>query len=94
MGRLIFSCIALLSFVIISEAAVARVCFAPNPPLTPFISNQPQKPFCPNGCEQYQIDSYRYDVEQYYKKLERFAEEDNLYHVQAIEWIKCKAKLE
>lgn len=94
MERLIFSLIALVSFVLISEAAVARVCFAPNPPLTPFISSQPQKPFCPNGCEQHQIDSYRYDVERYFKKLEIYAEEVNLYHAQAIEWIKCKAKLD
>jgi hypothetical protein len=75
--------------------AMLRYCSQPMAPSLGFIS-KPSKPYCAatRTCSDWDVSSYKSDVEQYFRKLKRYAEEVDTYYVEAGDYVKCMADLD
>ncbi|WP_158703062.1 hypothetical protein [Allosphingosinicella vermicomposti] len=67
-------------------------CIAPNAP-NMFIT-RPAKPICYNGCDEWQVSSYRREIDDYFRKLKRYLTEVDTYYEDAYDYAKCMAELD
>jgi hypothetical protein len=72
-------------------AAYNTICFSPRAPS--FYTSKPSKPICYNDCSQWQIDSYKNQVRNYYSELETYATDVDRYYKKQIEYIECLTDL-
>ena len=65
--------------------------FAPSAYLS-----KPSKPFCATmrNCSDWEVRSYRYEVDRYYANLRRYAGEVDDYYEEAISYIRCMQDLD
>lgn len=77
-----------------SANAMLAYCSQPNAPST-YLS-KPAKPYCAatRDCEEWQVSSYRNEVESYYRKLKTYAQEVEAYYADAGEYVQCMARLD
>lgn len=70
-------------------AAQYSYCSQPSAP-TAYL-RKPDKPFCAasRSCEDYKVSAYRNDVETYFRKLKRYAEEVDTFHSEASDYVEC-----
>lgn len=85
----------LLTLPLGSADAMLRYCSQPMAPSMGFIS-KPSKPYCAatGTCTEWEVSSYKSDVEQYYRKLNRYVEEVDTYYAEASDYVKCMAELD
>jgi hypothetical protein len=78
-----------------STSAVAGFgfCMEPRAPSALFLS-RPTKPACYNGCSEWQVSSYKRDVEAYFDNLKQYANDVDRYYKKAGEYIQCMADLD
>lgn len=67
-------------------------CSSPMAPST-YIT-KPRKPSCYNGCEQYEIDSYRRQIDQYYENLRAYLQQVEAFRKAAYDYAKCMAEVD
>jgi hypothetical protein len=89
--------IAILFVLPVSSApadAAYGFCMAPRAPSV-FLS-KPTKPFCAasRSCEQWQVTSYKNEVEQYFNSLKTYLEDVDKYQKKAYEYAECMADLD
>jgi hypothetical protein len=74
--------------------ATARYCSQPTAPSA--IYSKPSKPYCAitRDCEDWQIRSYRTELESYFGKLKRYLAEADTYYEEAYAYAKCMADLD
>jgi hypothetical protein len=65
----------------------------PRAPSALFLS-RPTKPVCYNGCSEWQVSSYKRDVEAYFDNLKQYASDVDRYYKKAGEYIQCMAELD
>jgi hypothetical protein len=79
-----------------SSAAGAALgfCYEPSAPST--FLRKPQKPYCAitTSCSSWQVNSYRSDIESYFRKLRTYAEEVDTYYSDASDYVQCMSKLD
>lgn len=79
-----------------SSVGASGICFEPRAPSIGFVS-QPRKPYCQStskGCSQWEIDSYRRDVQRYFETLRTYVADVDKYRKEAYEYAKCMADLD
>jgi hypothetical protein len=93
--KLIMTAALLLVLPLGSADAMFRFCFEPTAPSFGFV-RKPTKPYCAaaRNCTEWEVSSYKADVERYFKKLKQYAEEVDAYYVQAGDYVKCMAVLD
>jgi len=79
-----------------SQAALAAYgfCSAPNAP-SAFLS-KPSKPYCfsARNCSEWEISSYKRQVDSYYSDLRRYAEQVDAYYERATKYVECMSYLD
>lgn len=95
MKKVIASVGLLLVLPLGSADAMFRFCLEPTAPSLSFI-RKPTKPFCASSgrCSEYEISSYKSDVEDYFRKLRRYAQEVETFYSEAGVYVKCMAELD
>ena len=83
-----------LALVLQSPNAVVAFAFcsqpdAPDPPST---FSKPDVPYCirDRSCEDYEIQRYKSDVEDYVRKLKNYASEAEEFHGDAVQYAECE----
>lgn len=78
-----------------SADAMLRFCSQPMAPSLGYIS-KPSKPYCAatRTCSEWEVSSYKSEVESYFRKLRRYAEEVDTYYTEAGAYVKCMADLD
>lgn len=75
-----------------SPATASGYCSMPMPPTT--YLTKPRVPSCYNGCERYQIEAYRRDVDRYYEQLRSYLRAVDQYRSDAYDYARCMVDLE
>lgn len=76
--------------------AAASFCFEPRAPSL-YIITKPRKPYCAtsgDGCDSWEIESYRTEVRRYFDQLEQYLSDVERYRKQAHEYAECMAELD
>jgi hypothetical protein len=76
-----------------SEPASAAFGFCNQPMApTPFL-RKPTKPYCAidRSCEQWQVDSYKNEIDRYFKSLKSYLADVDRYREDAYAYAKCMA---
>jgi hypothetical protein len=84
-----------ISFVLSSSASASfSYCSKPYAP-SDYIS-KPSKPFCATmrNCSDWEIRSYKSDVENYFRKLRAYLVDVDQYYENAYDYAKCMADLD
>lgn len=95
MRKLVIACMLASTLAVGSaEAMVQRYCMQPNPP-TAFLS-RPSRPFCATTgrCSDFEISSYRSEVERYFRRLRQYASDVDTYYEEASTYIRCMSNLD
>ena len=77
-------------------SAAYALCLEPRAPSLSFIV-KPSKPYCAtsrDGCEQWEIESYKLDVKRYYDQLQEYLAQVDSYRKKAYEYAACMADLD
>jgi hypothetical protein len=85
----------LVSFALSSSATAAfGYCSKPFAP-SDFIS-KPSKPYCAamRNCSDWEVQSYKSDVESYFRKLKSYLADVDQYYEDAYKYAKCMAELD
>lgn len=82
-------CLAVLS---IPSPAEAGYCSQPTAP-SAYIS-KPSKPFCAPRCSEWEVQTYRDELDRYFRRLKQYAQEVDDYYREAGEYVDCMAKLD
>ena len=73
------------------------LCFEPRAPSAPF-GSAPSAPYCDldgtgyDRCDQYDVDSFRDEVNSYVRNMERYSDEVRAYKTDALDFAKCEEK--
>ena len=69
-------------------------CSKPFPPSDYF--SKPTKPYCAASrtCKDYEVQSYKYEVEAHYRKLKNYLDDIDRYRDDAYQYAKCMAALD
>jgi hypothetical protein len=84
-----------ISFVLSSSATASfSYCNKPYAPNDYF--SKPSKPFCATmrNCSDWEIQSYKSDVENYFRKLRAYLVDVDQYYENAYDYAKCMADLD
>lgn len=75
-------------------SAALALCSQPMAPTTWL--HKPTKPFCAASrtCEEWEVDSYRNEVERYYSSLKSYLAEVDAFYEEAYSYAKCMAALD
>lgn len=79
-----------------SQPAIAAYGFCSQPTApSPFL-RKPSKPFCANdrSCERWEVDSYRNDVDRYFRSLKSYIADVDSYYSEAYSYAKCMSDLD
>lgn len=76
------------------EAHASSYCSQPMAPTTFLV--KPMKPYCAwsKSCSQFEVDSYRNDVNRHFEQLKRYSREVNDFYSGASDYIECMAQLD
>ncbi|MBA3863497.1 MAG: hypothetical protein C0517_06095 [Erythrobacter sp.] len=77
-----------------AASAAYGFCSAPIAP-SAFLS-KPNKPYCfsARNCSEWQINSYKRDVDSYYESLRRYANQVDAYYESATKYVQCMSYLD
>jgi hypothetical protein len=69
-------------------------CMSPTAPT--FFGSKPSKPFCATNrsCSQWEVDSYKRDIEQHFDKLERYVRQVDDFNEQARTYVRCMSEID
>lgn len=69
-------------------------CSQPNAPST--YLRKPSKPYCATNrtCSDWEVTSYRDELDRYFRNLRTYAEEVDSYYSDATDYISCMSKLD
>lgn len=81
-----------LAAALYAAPAVAGFGFCSSPSAPSTYITKPRKPACYNGCEQYEIDSYRPQIDQYYESLRAYLRQVEEFRKAAYDYAKCMAE--
>ena len=85
----------LVSFALSSSATASfAYCSKPYAPSDYF--SKPSKPFCATmrNCSDWEVQSYKSDVESYFRKLKAYLVDVDQYYEDAYDYAKCMADLD
>src|SRR6476659_10108285 len=76
--------------------AQASFGFCMEPRAPSLFASRPQKPYCAttHSCEQWQVDSYKIEVTQYFDALQTYLVNVDAYRKKAYEYAQCMADLD
>ena len=88
---------ALIGVTLAADSAGATAqsfCMQPTAP-TAYIS-RPNRPFCAaaRNCSSFDVDMYRGEVQRYFERLRRYANEVDEFHSSAATYIECMSRLD
>lgn len=77
-----------------TASAALGFCYEPSPPSA--YLRKPTKPFCAAGrsCSDWEVNSYRNEVDSYYRKLRSYAGDIDTYYSDATDYVACMSKLD
>ena len=77
-----------------AASAAYGFCMAPRAP-SAFLT-KPIKPYCAasRSCSEWQVRSYRNEVDSYFRNLRAFAEDVDEYYSDATDYVACMSKLD
>lgn len=69
-------------------------CYEPSAP-SAFL-RKPTKPFCATNrsCSDWEVNSYRSEVDRYFRNLREYADEVDRYYSDAADYVACMSKLD
>ena len=76
--------------------AGASYSFCSEPRAPSFYSSKPNKPYCASNrsCSQWEVDSYKRQVESYFSDLQQYADGVSRFNRNARDYIDCMSKLD
>jgi len=79
-----------------SSAASAAYGFCSTPMAPSAFLSKPSKPYCfsARNCSEWQINSYKRDVDSYYENLRRYEEQVDDYYNSATKYVQCMSYLD
>lgn len=77
-----------------TASAAYRFCSQPMAPSA--YLRKPTKPFCASNrsCSEWEVSSYRDEVDRYFRKLKTYADEVESYYSEATDYVSCMSKLD
>ena len=79
-----------------APSSAYAICFEPKAPSL-FMISKPRKPYCAtigDGCDQWEIDSYKNNVKRYFDQLRDYLTEVESFRKKAHEYAECMADLD
>ena len=79
-----------------SSPAVAAYGFCMEPRAPSVYITKPMKPYCAasRSCEQWQVDSYKNEIDRYFDNLKTYLADVDRYRKKAYEYASCMAELD
>jgi hypothetical protein len=95
MQRLIWSgALAAALGVTSADAMVQRMCMQPTAPMA--YLHKPMRPYCAatRSCSESEVSAYRFEVEQYFRRLRQYAGDVDGFYQEAATYIQCMSQLD
>jgi len=79
-----------------SQPAQAAFGYCSQPQAPTVFVRKPSKPYCATdrSCEQWEVDSYKSEVDRYFRSLKAYLAEVDTYSEEAYAYAKCMADLD
>jgi hypothetical protein len=79
-----------------SQPAQAAFGFCTQPSAPTVFLRKPSKPYCAmdRSCEQWEVDSYKLEIDRYFRSLKNYLTEVDTYREDAYTYAKCMAELD
>lgn len=96
MGSAAVRALGLLALIMLMPAGASAFCYAPSAPSEPW-GSAPTAPYCGSygdlsGCSEWEINSFRDEVERWLKKMQQYANDARDYANDAIEYANCESE--
>jgi hypothetical protein len=79
-----------------SQPAQAAYGYCSQPMAPSLYARKPSKPYCAvnRSCNQWEVDSYKSDIDRYFRSLKSYLGEVDSYYEDAYAYAKCMAELD